>query len=378
MVLTNAHAMGGTVRATLNLAGRLAEHREVELIAVRRRANRRPFFAFPPAVTVTTLDDRGKARRGAAERALTRVPSLLVHPEDYAYPAASLWSDLQLVRRLRSAGGEVVIATRPAWALVAAAVAPADAVTIVQEHMNLHAHRPALARAMQRHYGDLDALAVLTDGDRDEYGRRLSRPPRRVVRIPDAVAPPGVVPARLDAPIVVAAGRLTSQKGFDLLIRAFAPVARRHPGWQLRIYGGGREREALRQLILAHGLSDDVFLMGPTNQLAQALSEASIFALSSRFEGFGMVVVEAMGCGLPVVSFDCPRGPAEIITPGRDGILVPPEDEAGLAEGIGALIRDPERRKAYGAAARATARRYEPHVVAAEWERLLDALRAPP
>jgi glycosyltransferase involved in cell wall biosynthesis len=379
VVLTNAHAMGGTVRATLNLAAQLAERHEVELIAVRRLGRRKPFFEFPPGVTVTTLDDPGRERRGWAERALARVPSLLVHPEDYAHPASSAWTDLQLVRRLRATGGEVVITTRPAWALLAAAVAPPGTVTVAQEHMHLNAHRPALAQEVRRRYGELDAIATLTEGDREDYERELARPPGRIVRIPNAVPPLGGGPAALDAKLVVAAGRLTTQKGFDLLIRAFRTVADEHPGWRLRIYGGGRDREALERLVAAEGLEDAVSLMGATRKLGEAFAEASVFALSSRFEGFGMVIVEAMSCGLPVVSVDCPRGPSEIITPGRDGILVPPEDVAGLAAGIGALAAHPELRRRYGAAALETARRYEPAAIAGRWEALLADLsgRAP-
>jgi glycosyltransferase involved in cell wall biosynthesis len=373
IVLTNAYAMGGTIRATLALAARLAARHEVEVIAVRRRARRAPFFPFPDGVRVTTLHDGGAPQRGRLERVLTRVPSLLVHPEDYAYPAASLWTDIQLVRRLRAAGGSVVITTRPAWALIAAAAAPPDAVTIAQEHMHLNAHRPRLAADVKRRYGDLDALAVLTDAELGSY-RGLPQPPDRIVRIANPVPPIAATPARLDAPVVVAAGRLTRQKGFDLLIRAFGPIARRHPEWRLRIYGGGDERDALQSLIDEDGLADHVALMGPTKRLGDAFAQASIFALSSRFEGFGLVIVEAMSAGLPVVSFDCPRGPAEIITPGHDGILVPREDVPALTEAIETLVVDPERRRTYGAAARATARRYDPAAITAQWEQLLDAL----
>ncbi len=378
IVLTNAYAMGGTVRASLNLARHLVGNHEVELIAIRRRSKRKPFFAFPAGLRVTTLDDGGAHRRGRLERLLVRLPSVLVHPEDYAYPASSVWTDLQLVRRLRAAGGDIVITTRPAWALLAEAVAAPGAIVIAQEHMHFNAHRPALAAAIRRRYGSLDALAVLTEGDREDYARELPRPPR-IERIPNAVEPLGAGPAELDAKVVVAAGRLTSQKGFDLLIRAFAPVARAHPGWQLRVYGGGRDREALRGLILEEGLHDDAFLMGPTKQLGAAIADASLFVLSSRFEGFGMVIVEAMSVGLPVVSFDCPRGPSEIITPGGDGLLVPPEDVAGLTAAIETLVVDADRRRALGAAALATARAYEPSAIGERWEALLaDLARRPP
>ena len=112
-MLTNAYAMGGTVRAVLTLAGHLAQTREVEVIALKRGARATPFFPHPPGVIVTTLDDRRKSRRGIVERALAALPSLLVHPEDYGYPAASLWTDVKLLPRLRGAGGEIVIDSCP-------------------------------------------------------------------------------------------------------------------------------------------------------------------------------------------------------------------------------------------------------------------------
>ena len=369
IVLANAHAMGGTIRTTLELAGRLAERREVEVIALRRRRARSPFFPFPPGVRVTVLDDRG-ARRGLAQRVLAALPSMLVHPEDHGYRATSLWTDLRLARRLRGTGGEAVIATRPAWALLAAAAAPPDAVVIGHEHLNFHAHRPALAADVGRRYRDLDALVVLTEADRVDYAALVGR----VVRIPNPTPPSAGGISSVDAPIVAAAGRLTSQKGFDLLIPAFATVARRRPRWTLRIHGGGPERLALEALIEAEGMRGRIELTGPTRRLGEALAEAGLFVLSSRFEGFGLVILEAMSHGLPVVSFDCPRGPGEIITPGRDGTLVPPGDVTGLAAAIEALIDDPARRRAYGAAALATARAYDPAAIAGRWEALLAEL----
>ena len=372
IVLANAHAMGGTVRATLDLAEQLARHREVELIALKRRGPRRPFFPFPDGVTVTTLDDRGR-ERGFAERVLAALPSVLVHPEDYGYRAASLWTDLRLLRRLRATGGDVVLATRPAWALLATAAAPPGAVVVAQEHLNFHAHRPALAADVHRRYGELDALVVLTEGDREDYALLA----QRVVRIPNPTpaSPGGRSP--LEAPVIAAAGRLTSQKGFDLLIEAFAPIARRHPDWTLRIHGGGPERASLQAQVDALGLAGRIVLTGPTRRLGEALAQASLFALSSRFEGFGLVILEAMSHGLPVVSFDCPRGPGEIITAGRDGTLVPPGDVPALTAALEELVTDPARRRAYGAAALETARAYDREAIAAQWEALLLPLQQP-
>ena len=374
ILLANAYGMGGTIRTTLNLAGRLAARgREVEIVALRRHTAR-PFFAFPPGVTVTTLDDASGAPRPLIERLAAKLPSLLVHPEDYGYPSASLLTDVRLLRRLRGMGGETVIATRPAWALLAQAATPADTIVVGQEHMHFHAHRPALAADIRRHFPDLDAIAVLSSDDEADYGAAVAGGRARVVRIPNAVPDLGGGVSTTEPPVIVAAGRLQRQKGFDLLIDAFAPIAARHPEWEVRIYGGGPEKAALKALIEKRGLQGRVRLMGPTRELGPALAAGGLFALSSRWEGFGLVIVEAMSRGLPVVSFDCPRGPSDILTDGVDGLLVPAQDTAALGGALERLIDDPAARRAMGAAAVERARDYDGDVIAARWAALLDEL----
>ena len=381
ILLMNAYGMGGTIRTTLNLVEELAETHDVELISVIRRRER-PLFAFPEGIEVTTVDDRRRSAQkenppGWVARRLRGMRSLLMHPEDWAFAASNAWSDILLIRKLRSLEGGVLITTRPAFNLIAAKFAPAHVVTVAQEHLNFNAHRPRLGREIKRHYSKLDALVVLTHDDRHDYSNLLAGSPTRVVRITNALPRLHGEPSRAREKIVLAAGRLTWQKGFDLLVDAFVPVAQQHPDWKLRIYGDGVRRTKLKRRVIRQDLYNNVFLMGATQRLGEMMSRASVFALSSRYEGFGMVIVEAMSKGLPVVSTDCPRGPAEIIDPESDGILVPNEDVEGLTRALLELIEDDERRARYGKAALEKAHMFDISVIGEQWESLFDELVSP-
>ncbi|UGS35390.1 glycosyltransferase [Capillimicrobium parvum] len=376
LLLLNAWGMGGTIRATLDLAGRLAEHHDVEVISLLRRRER-PFFAFPPGVTVTALDDRrpgAPPRGGLARRLLASRPSHLMHPADRRAATCSLWTDLVLARRLLALGdGGVLIATRPGLNLVGAAVARPGLPTVGQEHMHRTAHATQLQRAMTRWYPRLDAVVTLTERDRAAHAAALGDP-AAVVCIPNAGPPVAEPPAQLSEPVIVAAGRLTAQKAFGRLVRAFAIVAEHHPGWTLRIYGEGPQRPALERMIRDRGLTGRVQLMGRTRDLHGVLAGASVLALSSRFEGMPLVILEAFAAGVPVVSFDCPTGPGELIENGSEGLLVPDGDVRALGAALRLLAGDEPQRRRMGRAARVRAARQGPAAVTERWEALLRRL----
>jgi glycosyltransferase involved in cell wall biosynthesis len=150
-------------------------------------------------------------------------------------------------------------------------------------------------------------------------------------------------------------------------------VAAARPDWRLRIYGRGHLREALDATISERGLSGSVSMMGVTRDIGGALAGGSVFVLSSRHEGFGMVLIEAMSKGLAVVSFDCPHGPSDIIDDDRDGVLVRNGDVAALTAALLRVTGDAELRRRLGAAGVDAARRYDPAEIVARWQDLLGA-----
>jgi GalNAc-alpha-(1->4)-GalNAc-alpha-(1->3)-diNAcBac-PP-undecaprenol alpha-1,4-N-acetyl-D-galactosaminyltransferase len=144
---------------------------------------------------------------------------------------------------------------------------------------------------------------------------------------------------------LVSIGKLTPQKGFDLLIKAFAQICDAHPEWTLTIFGEGEMRVELENLISQLGLEEQVYMPGVVKNIDAHLRKADIFVLASRFEGFPVALCEAMACGVPVIATDCLSGPREIVHDGTDGLLVVPENVDALAVGLDLLMSDPVKRQ---------------------------------
>jgi glycosyltransferase involved in cell wall biosynthesis len=377
-LLMHAYGMGGTIRTVFRLAEHLAQTYDVELVTVLRRRPR-SLLPFPPDVPVVTVDDeRPEAAPGGLAGlicAITRrFPSLLMHPGDFTHSACSLWTDILLVRWLRSLRSGVLITTRPDLNLVAASLAPSGVVTIGQEHLSFRVYPPMLSADIRRRYRNLDLISVLNSDDLDHFTDVLAGGNARIVRIPNAAPPITGGASPLEEKLVIAAGRFQWQKGFDLLVAAFEEVARRRPDWTLRIYGDGEFEQRLRRMVARRHLYNNVFVMGRTERLGDQLERASMFALSSRYEGLPMVVLEAMSKGLPVVSFDCLGGCSDVVTDGVDGVLVPNGEVDRFARALLELIEDAERRRRYGAAALDKARAHDIAAVGRQWETVIDSV----
>lgn len=211
----------------------------------------------------------------------------------------------------------------------------------------------------------LDTLVVLTDEDRAAWQKHLER----VVTIPNPLSFQAEETSPLTAKRVVSVGRYAWQKGFDRLIQIWSQVHPQHPDWQLHIYGRG-DRAPLQHLVEQLHLVDSCFLHPHESAVARVYQQSSIFAFPSRYEGFGLVLTEAMHCGLPCVSFDCPCGPKDIITDGKDGFLAHTPDE--FAQKLSQLMTDEALRKHMAQHARQSSFRYTTDQIMKKWEDLFN------
>lgn len=214
-------------------------------------------------------------------------------------------------------------------------------------------------------------MVVLTEGDRNRYhkfirGRIASIGNFTTINSENKLA-------SLKSKTVLSVGRLCNTKGFDLLLQAWREVYKELPEWNLRIVGGGSDEALLLGMIEDYELSSSVQLIQPTKNIGKEYLNASLYVLPSRFEPFGLVLIEAKAFGLPIFSFDCPYGPKEIIRNNEDGILVPNGDVFALAKTLTSLMSDREEIFLYGKAAyKDYFDRWSADAVIDKWEKLLN------
>lgn len=215
----------------------------------------------------------------------------------------------------------------------------------------------------------LDRFIVLTNEDKLAWSELTN-----VSVIPD---PLSFVPnqfSTLTEKRVIAVGRYVYQKGFDLLLQSWSKVEKERPDWQLVIFGDG-DRVPYVRLMKQLGIDTGrCHLNGPTTNIQHEYANSSLFVFSSRFEGFGMVLVEAMACGLPVVSFACPCGPKDIVSDGEDGLLVKNGDVDALANAISHLVSDEQMRNTMSQAAQRNVKRFDINQIADRWRLLFSDL----
>lgn len=224
-------------------------------------------------------------------------------------------------------------------------------------------------RKMDKNVRKLNGIVLLTKEDAENW-----KGTNQTFVIPNSLPFEPSNSSELENKNAIAVGRYNNAKGYEYLVEAWKTVHQKHPDWIINIYGSGEQKEMVKTLIKNNELQESMLLHEPTDDIMDCYLDSSICVVSSRYEGFSMVILESMVCGVPVVSFDCPHGPRNIIKNGEDGILVDYLNTQALAENICKLIEDSRLRKAMGEKARSNIRRFSRENVMQQWTNLFNQL----
>jgi glycosyltransferase involved in cell wall biosynthesis len=353
-VIGDISAYGGTERVTTEIATALAQSgHAVNILSLFGPAE--PWFDVPDTVDVTSA---GLEAAGGSIRRATAI-SRYLKAEAYA-----------------SGADVMILVDTILFAFCVPWIWQSPVKVICWEHFNLATSHGTRMRDMARLAASrlCDKVVVLTDRDAAAWRTKFRITNKvqtiwnPVPRFPESERAENSLP---DMPLIaLAVGRLTQQKGFDLLLRAWAEVGADKDGWVLRIVGGGEEALTLQILANQLGIESTVVFVGQVRDMEREYRSASLYVMSSRSEGLPMTLLEAQHFGLPSVSTDCPTGPREVLS-GGSGLLVKSEDPTALAAGLTNLLSNPKKRSEMAAAAKNNALRYQPNVIRLEWEKLL-------
>ncbi len=245
--------------------------------------------------------------------------------------------------------------------------------SITWEHLNIRAcngPKRRLSRVLAVKY--TDCIVSLTSGDADDYVTMFGAERSKSLCMPNPITIDNSVKCSLTEKRVLAVGRLDNkQKGFDLLIEAWSKVKNRD-GWKLRIIGAGKHERIIRNQIAELGLKDSIEVVPPTKDMISEYLNSSIYAMSSRYEGLPLVLIEAMSLGLPIVSFDCERGPSDIVEDGVTGYLVETFDVDKFAERLQTLISDKDLREKFSKTSIEHSSKFAIDEIITRWEKLIE------
>lgn len=353
ILLSHISKSNGTERASINLANNLASNGyEVNFICISE-TNERPFYTVHAGIKINYLGINISIpfyhRIINYLRILLKLIQLTKNSQDIYIGTGHQLNFLIILSKLVNPSIKVIACEHLAYS-------------------SLPFYSKFLRSIL---YKKASKIVLLTKNDLLHYSKAGFD---NAIQIPNEKSYQPTQGASLDTNTILAIGRLEDQKGYDLMIPIIAPVLKKYPNWLLKIYGDGSKKEALQNLIHSSELESRVIISPPTKEIEQVYSQASIYLMTSRYEGMPMVLIEAKSFGLPIVSWDCPYGPSEVIRNGEDGILTKMGDEEEIRVAICELIEDKDYRKKLGEAAFCNSNEFQSSEIFKKWNTLLTSL----
>lgn len=240
--------------------------------------------------------------------------------------------------------------------------AKTKAKVLVSEHFKYELYSKSIIRFRNHIYKKIGTVITLTNADADKF----KKVGIKAIAIPNMLSFP-IQSNNYNGKRMISIGRLHPQKGYDLMIKSMIPIFSNYPDWKLDIYGEGDDRDDLTKLIEDSGLKNNIFLKGYTKDIKKEIRNSSICLVTSRYEGFPMSIVESLALGTPVIAFDCPEGPKELLKNGA-GILVKYLDVVEFSKSVESLIKNEDKRESCRENGYRNATQYLPEVIISKWE----------
>lgn len=353
IVVSDISQSAGTERAVINFANGLVGKTDNQacIISVYSKSSDIPFYKIDHKVAILHLGYPYGESRAKRINAYFRLRK-------------------ELKEIIRKNSIDIILGTIHAYNIVLSTL---DGVKRIGcEHLNYDSC-PSVVRPFRKAaYKKLDNIVLLTKQDAEHYGF-LDKEKIRV--IPNIASFERETPAKLSNHRIIMVGRFSPQKGYDILVDVISKIRDEMQDWIIEIYGQGEEKEAIKSTIEKKELENMIRLHSPVSDIRDKMMESSIYLMTSRNEGLPMVLIEAQTCGLPIVSFDCPEGPREIVTDGSDGFLIEGFDRDLLGNRLVALIQNEEKRKAFGMMAFENSSRFSSDIIMNQWNDLFSDIR---
>ncbi|AHF13526.1 hypothetical protein BARVI_00390 [Barnesiella viscericola DSM 18177] len=355
--IKSLHPSGGTERVLTTKMNFLAEHTECSVYVILQDEQGAPFFQLSPKVHRISLRVKGKRDyRIALEQTL-----ISLRPDVTVCVGGQ---ELSFINDLKD-GSKKVLEFHYTKNFLVNFVKGIRRIPF----KSLHLLKVWLIQKRLAHYvKKFDLVVGLTARDVQLWGS-----PVNMTYVYNPLSFRSSVKSTTQNKEIISVGSFTPAKGMDLLVEAFGRIALRYPDWRLSIYGSGQDYNLLKELIAQYHIESQVSLYEPVRNIGDKMVESSIYAFPSRSDGFGLVLTEAMECGLPCVAFDCECGPREILSPDT-GILVPPQDINGFAHALARLMDSDSLRKNMGERAAEEVSRFYPENIMPRWLELFNKL----